>query len=398
MPGNRNSRNMRAGRGIGLRCGIGLWFTMVLGVPPAHVAAQTEQLAMFAGPPPGAPATHPDDPAFAVYRDGYNLILDERWEAARKVFDELIRLHPRSMYRDDAAYWTAFSWKHTDRRKAMEAYRRFVRDHPQSRYMDDAFADLQLLEVEEELHRVRQQLRAPEMPREIRVRIPQELRRMEAEFTRQLRAEGAPGRERMEISREGDTLLARIPEFHFRLQFTQESADPETRLQLKVLQALSERGDDPRTAQALQEIVLDRKHPAPLRVSALHMLAGSHVHDHQKVFLEVARNDTSEEIQRTAIELLARSGPERRHSVEQLIQLFRVFDGTPGTRGASHGRLGTTLYAIATIGDQRATEFLADVARSHPDEAIRGDAVFYLGTIGSESAREALLRLLEKTP
>jgi len=395
MPGNRNNRRIRTW------CGIGLWLAIVPGTLPAHVTAQPEQLAMSAGAPPGFPAADPDDPAFAVYRDGYTLILEERWEDARKKFAELIRRHPRSAYLDDAAYWTAFSWKQTDRRKAMEAYQRFVRDHQRSRYLDDAVADLQLLEVEEELHRVRQQLRTPEPPREFRVRIPEEFRRMEEEFARQLRSHEMQGRSRVQISREGDTLLARIPEFHVQLRVTQETADPETRLQLKVLQALSEGGDDPRTGQALREMALDRKHPAPLRISALYILAGSHVHDNQKVFLEVARGDTNEEIQRTAIELIARSGRERRRSVEQLIELFRTFDGatgTSGTRGASTGRLGTTLYAIATIGDERATEFLADVARSHPDYAIRGDAVFYLGTIGSESARAALLRLLQKTP
>ncbi len=395
MPRNWNNRNIRAG------WGIWLWFAVMLGVSPPGIAARTDQPAMSAGAQPAIPAADPDDPAFAVYRDGYNLILEERWEDARKAFAELIRRHPHSTYLDDAAYWTAFSWKQTDRRKAMDAYRRFVRNHQQSRYLDDAFADLQLLEVEEELHRVRQQLRAPEALREFRVRIPQELRRKEEEFARQLRLHEVPGREPLEISREGDTLLARIPEFHVRLRFTQETVDPETRLQLKVLQALREGGDDARTGPALREIVLDRKHPVPLRMSALQILAGSHAHENQKVFLEVARSDTNEEIQRTAIELIARSGPERRHSVEQLIQLFRAFDGVPstsGTRGTSRGPLGTTLYAIATVGDQRATEFLADVARSHPDYAIRGEAVFYLGTIGSEGARAALLRLLEKTP
>jgi hypothetical protein len=243
----------------------------------------------------------------------------------------------------------------------MEAYQRFVREYPRSTYLDDAVADLQLLEVEEELHRFRQQLRAPEPPREFRIRIPEEFRRLEEEFTR-------------------------------------EKTDPETRLQLEVLQAHSEGGDDPHTGQALREFVLDRKHPAPLRISALYILAESHMHDNQKVFLEVARGDTNEEIQRTAIELIARSGRERRQSVEQLIELFRTFDGTSLTPGSSTGRLGTTLYAIATIGDERATEFLAEVARTHPNYAIRGDAVLYLGTIGSENARAALLRLLERTP
>jgi hypothetical protein len=392
MPDNKNNRRTHTG------CGIALWSALVLGALPLHVAAQTEQLIVLADAPPGIPAADPDDPSFSVYREGYNLILEERWEDARKKFAELVRRHPRSTYLDDALYWTAFSWKETDHRKAMEAYQRFVRNHPRSTYLDDAVADLQLLEVEEELRRVRQQVRAPEPPREFRVRIPEEFRRLEEEFARQLQSYEVLARNRLQISREGDSLLARMPELHFRLRVNQEEADPETRLRLKVLQALSEGPDDLRTGQALREIVLDRKHPAPLRISALYILAGSHVHDNQKVFLEVARGDTNEEIQRTAIELIARSGRERRRSVEQLIELFRTFDGASGTSGSSAGRLGTTLYAIATIGDERATEFLGEVARSHPNYAIRGDAVFYLGTIGSESARAALLRLLQRTP
>jgi len=392
MPDNKNNRRTHTA------CAIALWFALALGALPVHVAAQTELLTAFAEAPPGIPAADPDDPAFAVYREGYNLILEERWEDARKKFAELVRRHPRSAYLDEASYWTAFSWKQSDRRKAMEAYQRFVRDYPRSTYLDDAVADLQLLEVEEELHRVRQQLRAPEPPPEFRVRIPEEFRRLEEEFARQIQSHEELARSRLQISREGDSLLARIPELHVRLHVTREKTDPETRLQLEVLQALSEGGDDPRTGQALREFVLDRKHPAPLRISALYILAESHVHDNQKVFLEVARGDTNEEIQRTAIELIARSGRGRRQSVEQLIELFRTFDGTSLTPGSSTGRLGTTLYAIATIGDERATEFLADVARSHPNYAIRGDAVFYLGTIGSENARAALLRLLERTP
>jgi hypothetical protein len=392
MPGNRKNRRIRTGYGNVL------WFAVMLWALPVHVAAQSERPVVFAEAPSGMPAADPDDPAFAAYREGYNLVLEERWEDARRKFAELIRRHPHSIYLDDAQYWTAFSWKQTDPRKAMEAYQQFVRDYPRSTYLDDAVADLQLLQVEEELHRVRQQLRTAEPPRELRVRIPEEFRRLEAEFTRQLQLHEMQSRSGLQILRKGDTLLARTPEVRFRLQVTHEETDPETRLQMKVLQSLGEGGDDPRTEQVLREMVRDRKHPAPLRISALYMLAGSHAHDNQKVFVEVARGDTNEEIQRTAIELIARSGRERRRSVEQLIELFHMFDSTAGTSGSSTGRLGTTLYAIATIGDERATEFLAEVAQSHPSYAIRGDAVFYLGTIGSESARTALLRLLQKNP
>ncbi|MER3523613.1 MAG: hypothetical protein C4326_05965 [Ignavibacteria bacterium] len=53
------------------------------------------------------------------------------------------------------------------------------------------------------------------------------------------------------------------------------------------------------------------------------------------------------------------------------------------------------MYAIAEIGNEKAVDFLASVARTHERVELRSDAVYYLGSIGSEKSRAALLRILK---
>ena len=61
-----------------------------------------------------SPAPDPQaDPAYASYREGYGLILDEKWEEARRRFRELISKHPDSRYVEDAQYWSAYALPYT---------------------------------------------------------------------------------------------------------------------------------------------------------------------------------------------------------------------------------------------------------------------------------------------
>jgi HEAT repeat protein len=57
--------------------------------------------------------------------------------------------------------------------------------------------------------------------------------------------------------------------------------------------------------------------------------------------------------------------------------------------------LSTTLYALAVIGDDRAIDFVAQVARSSKNRPLRDDAIFYLGNIGTDRARQALLKIVK---
>ena len=94
----------------------------------------------------GAEPTRQDDPGYELYKQGYTLILQEDWNGAQVVLDELIVRHPRSEYVDDAYYWSAYALKHTNRETAAKLYREFTRKYRESSYYDDAVADLKELE------------------------------------------------------------------------------------------------------------------------------------------------------------------------------------------------------------------------------------------------------------
>jgi HEAT repeat protein len=163
-------------------------------------------------------------------------------------------------------------------------------------------------------------------------------------------------------------------------------------VRIEALQTLTERTKASQVYHTLRELVLDRQQPALLRQAAIMKLGKFTREDNGAVLLDVAREDANREIQGTAIEVYAQSVPDKRQAVEGLVTLFRRFDAAGASRDAP---LGTTLYAIASVGDDHATDFLVQLARSHPREEIRSSAVFYLGAIGSDRARTALIRLLK---
>src|SRR5882762_3736940 len=66
------------------------------------------------------------DPAYKIYKEGYHLVLDERWEEARKKLHEVEKSYPTSEYVDDAEYWSAYALMHIDKKKAAESYERFI--------------------------------------------------------------------------------------------------------------------------------------------------------------------------------------------------------------------------------------------------------------------------------
>ena len=334
----------------------------------------------------------PDDPAYTLYREGYAAVLGEQWGPARKSFAELQRRYPGSQFADDAAYWTAYSWKDQDPAKAATLYRRLLRDFPRSPYLDDAVADLRMLEVGQELARMQEFRTVPLARHEIRIGIGQELGRLREDMGRLRATQEAVEETRLMVFGYGDTIIIRsIPPQRTRTPL--QPLDPQARMRLKAMQELGRsvgNGDAPR---ALKEVVLDPRQPPQLRLSAVHSLGSLRQPEARAALLEIARTDAAPDFQRSAIEVYAQSAPERGKAVEELIGLFRQFSGTEHQRDP---RLGTTLYAIASIGDARATDFLAEVARTHPDDDIRNSAVMYLGSMGTERSRAALIQLLRE--
>jgi len=55
----------------------------------------------------------------------------------------------------------------------------------------------------------------------------------------------------------------------------------------------------------------------------------------------------------------------------------------------------TIFYTIADIGNDKAVDFLINVARDNKDYELRSQAIYYLGNIGGEKARVALYDILK---
>jgi len=334
-----------------------------------------------------------DDPAYALYRDGYHAVLEEHWGEARECFAELRQRFPESRYRDDAEYWTAFSWKQEDPAKARDAYEKFIRDRPESSYFGDAIADLRMLEIEAALADVPQPPpSAAPIGHEIRIRLPEELRRIERDMERIARTQSMMLRRNFMVIREGDTLLAKLPPASVQIRMLPPDVDdPALQTRINALDAMTAGKRDETTYKVLHDMALDARQPVPIRHAALNALSEFPRRDPGAVFLIVANGDTNETIQRIAIELFAASNRSRDDRTERLMDLFKRFERSAPPR---EGALSTTLYALAAIGDDRAIDFIAHIARSGKNQPLRSDAIYYLGNIGTNRARRELFKIV----
>jgi tetratricopeptide (TPR) repeat protein len=322
------------------------------------------------------------DPAYPLYKEGYSLILKDRWTDALRKFQELRAKYPKSEYTDDAAYWAAYAQKRLDRKKGIEAYEKFLAEFSDSKYVDDAIADMRDDIV----------IVAPE-GRNLQVKVSPGAYAYSYGTTmrageRALREAERAMRHAQYKMRRMDVRLGKLlpsPVINRR----DADLDPQTRIRMDALQALAESENDRDAYLALKDVALDRSQPTALRVTAVEALPRFQRFDPLGTLLDVARSDTSEDVQLTAIYAIADLNAEKNKAADALIALFRSLP----KQNEKH--LETTLYAIAEIGNDRAVDFLATVATTHENLSLRSDAVYYLGTIGSEKSRAALLKILK---
>jgi len=337
-------------------------------------------LTALAGNRPAVREDDKNDAGYALYKEGYALVLEEKYAAARKKFEELLSKFPSSSYADDARYWTAYSLRSQDRSKAIEDYKRFIRDHPQSSYYDDAVADLNALQMD-----MAEPAVAP---------VPATMPVPPGMAPRHPAAFGVgpnTGIMLRQVQREAQH-LARIGAFHAAGPLagwrTEEKLDDATRLKMDALYALGDTREDDKSFSTLRDVALDGHAVHPLREAAMDALSGFTRHDVLGVFVEIAKKDTSADLQGAAIDYIGEHGSDKNQRVTVLEDLFRSI---PKSRSDQRK---TIVYTVADIGNDRAVEFLKKVALSDDDFDLRRDAVYYLGSIGGESARSALYEIL----
>jgi len=329
-----------------------------------------------------------DDPGYKLYRKGYNLILEEKWRAARDIFREIARTFPRSEYIDDAEYWTAYSYRDDDRKKAVESYKKFLAAHNESRYFDDALADYDQLLAEPALTIVPDAyypVRAPE-PLMVVSESPGKI------SISSLPAPAlAPVMKMRHFQRVLRGRLRNVGGYRAYNLFTEhdQDLDPDTRIRLEALNAVANSGQDDRSFSTLRKAALDRKQVQVIRVSAIEALSNFQKHDVLPVFLDIARNDTSEEMQLFAIDYIGNAAGDKEKAYDALMELYTSLSPDQPEKRKM------VFYSIAEVGSDRSIEFLSKVARSHDDYDLRRDAIYYLGSIGGEKARAVLYEILD---
>lgn len=331
------------------------------------------------------------DPAYKIYKQGYALILDEKWTEAMKKFAEVKTKNPKSEYLDDAAYWSAYAQKRLDKKKGIAAYELFIENFPESSYIDDAVSDMSDGDVS---------VVVSGDAKNVRVRTPRpgsysysygSTARASEQAMRE--AERQMRQAEREMRRSGVT--APLPPLAmawsgFGERKEEKKLDKKTRMKLAALRALAESENDEKAFAALKEVALDRSQPRIMRVTAVQSLGDFHRFDIVPTLVEIAKGDPDDDVREYAIYSIGDASKDKNKTVDHLIT---IFNATPKQKGK---QLETLLYVIADVGNDKAVDFLVKVATTHDNDDLGNDAVYYLGNIGSEKSRAALLRILKE--
>ncbi len=329
------------------------------------------------------------DPGYEAYKKGYDYILDEHWEKAIKQFEAMIAQYPKSQYIDDASYWIAYAYKNTNSKKAKELYKKFIKTYPHSTYYDDAVADMSELEdniifsiTGDSQHVVISQGKGNVYT--LSTGTTKKLAQQQYRMAQRMMNKGVLNKYWMKSS--GVLSKGWVPQAW---TLKEEHLDKETQLKLDALNALGDKKDDEVAYTTLKEIAIDPKQNQTLRLAALDQLIDFKKHDPLPVLVEIAKRDTSEDIQNLAINYIGSFSSNKDRSVETLTELFSAI---PAYRTS---QLQTILGSVAEVGNDKAVDFLGTVARSHENYDLRSDAIYYLGSIGSDRARTVLLEIIK---
>ncbi|MEW6509953.1 MAG: HEAT repeat domain-containing protein [Bacteroidota bacterium] len=359
-------------------CALTLAATAASGQRPGQATPHPDYYTITLTAHSDATGDNQADPGYEIYKEGYALVLEEKWDQAREKFRALIAKYPKSEYVDDARYWSAYSLKHSNRKAAVEAYTKFIQQHARSRYYDDAVADLNDLQpgAVGGTGTVPVYIERTPGPHAYSVAPIPPMRNLERQLRRQMRQLGRVGIGHPSVA-------------PFVIGEQAEKLDPSTRLKMDALYALGETREDEKSYTTLKDVALDMKQPRPLREAAMDALSNFAKYDVLSVFVEIARMDTNRDIQGYAIDYIGEHGADKNQRVGVLEELYRVL---PKSRSDQRQ---TIVYTIADVGNDRAVDFLKNVALSDEDFELRRDAVYYLGNIGGDRARSALYEILK---
>lgn len=339
-----------------------------------------------------ADAAEADDPAAAHYRQGYNLVLDEDWQAAVAAFDDLLARHSASEWADDAAFWRCYALQRLGRPAAevFDCYDKILARHPDSEWTDD-------------------------------------VRRAMVRLARQLDREGRPEyRDKVRdfgAGEDADRLLAILvalgeigDERSVDVIFQRLDSTADEHLRARIVEVLDDVAS-PRVAAKLEELA--RRDPSPrVRIAAIEVLGDHNAIDPLPLLREILADESQpQRVRREALDAIAdRRPPDLIPLLEKLALgadnalALEAIDEIGDLEGEAVLTTLTALLArapdlrrrleivdsIADLEGPGAVAALAETARRDPDPRVRRAAAEELGDINTPAAREALIQLLQE--
>jgi hypothetical protein len=134
------------------------------------------------------------------------------------------------------------------------------------------------------------------------------------------------------------------------------------------------------TFRRLEGVALDLTKPEELREAAVVSLSISDTFDTLPLFADLVKRDTNKGLQYYAFENMRQYKKDRNKAVATMIKLFNEL---PPERSDEREMI---FYSIADIGNDKAIDFLTDIAESKIKTELTDQAIYYLGYMGNENA------------
>lgn len=347
------------------------------------------------------------DPGKEAYRRGYQLVLEEDWEAAITVLDSVTRMHKSDLV-DDALFWKCHVLEREGRKQeAFDCYRKLIRQHSHSKWADDAKQSLVQLGSELSLdgkHDYSAFIDSVAQNLEDEIALTALYALTNTQDERGLDA--AAGL----IKQTQDTRIKRrlarlISQYGSLRAFTvlRDVAETETDLRTRssaivaMSQMRRERLDE-NTLEAIRayvESVVFGDYPRRMQSGALRArldigasgMAPGEWDPGAGDFLElVGRTHSDRRIRSDAVNMFAQHYPER-----ALLLLEQL------TSGSGHPDLGRQVVRLlAGLADGAGLDKLIEIAEGHPNVTVRKEAIQALQHSNDPKAKDALLRLATK--
>lgn len=329
-----------------------------------------------------------DDPAYVLYKTGYNLILQSRYRDAQRKFEEVLKFYPKSRYREDASYWYAYSLRYQDKKRAIDALKKHLTQFPKSRYRSDVLEDLAELQARlqrgvavraDSLRRNRLRVNVPEIT--VDAPTPDILIDHDWDF--------APGEE-LAVGIFLDEMQDELEWGSLLLWFSpKKNLDENTRLKISALRGIAAEKDS-ESFRTVRDILLDRSENLALREQALRLFARYHGFDILPTLKDVAKTDPEDRLRLGAIYYIRKYDRDKEGATDALMEIYH---STPKDNVRMKERL---LYSIAKTRSEKGMDFLVSIANSNEDYRLRESAVYWLGKYGEGKKKKKLYEILKR--